>query len=63
MALCAGARICALLDGRDYVTPEDIKYIAYDVLRHRIGRSFEALAEKISTEQVIREILESVDIV
>lgn len=63
LALRDGSRICALLDGRDYVTPEDIKYIAYDVLRHRIGRSYEALAQKISTEQIIREILESVDIV
>jgi MoxR-like ATPase len=48
--------------GRDYVTPDDVKFIALDVLRHRIGRSYEALAEKISTDEIIREILESVRI-
>lgn len=62
LALRDGARICALLEGRDYVTPDDVKFIALDVLRHRIGRSYEALAEKISTDEIIREILESVRI-
>jgi MoxR-like ATPase len=36
LALRDGARVCALLDGRDYVTPDDIKYLAHDILRHRI---------------------------
>lgn len=62
LALRDGARICALLDGRDYVTPDDIKYIALDVLRHRIGRSYEALAQRISPDTIIGEILESVKI-
>jgi MoxR-like ATPase len=62
LALRDGARICALLEGRDFVTPDDVKYIALDVLRHRIGRSYEALAEKISTDTILGEILESVKI-
>lgn len=62
LALRDGARICALLEGRDFVTPDDVKYIALDVLRHRIGRSYEALAEKISTDTILEEILESVKI-
>jgi MoxR-like ATPase len=52
----------ALLDGRDYVSPDDIKYIAKDVLRHRIGRTYEAQVQKISTDSIIEEILESVAI-
>lgn len=62
IALRDGARVTALLAGRDYVTPDDIKYIALDVLRHRIGRTYEALAEKISTDEIVTEILESVKI-
>lgn len=62
LALRDGARVCALLDGRDYVTPDDIKYIAFDVLRHRIGRSYESIANNISTDDIIRELLENVKI-
>ncbi|GAB0174485.1 MAG: MoxR family ATPase [Candidatus Altimarinota bacterium] len=62
LALRDGSRICALLDGRDYVTPDDIKYISYDVLRHRIGRSYESIADNIAPDEIIREILESVKI-
>lgn len=62
IALRDGARIVALLDGRDYVTPDDIKYIALDVLRHRIGRTYDAIAQNISVDQIIGEILESVNV-
>lgn len=37
----------AVFDGRDYVTPEDIQSVVYDVLRHRIGRTFEAIGQDI----------------
>jgi MoxR-like ATPase len=60
LALRDGARIVALLEWREYVTPSDVKYLAHDILRHRIGRSYEAQANKISTEDIIAEILESV---
>jgi MoxR-like ATPase len=44
------------------VTPEDVKSIAYDVLRHRILVSFEAEAEGVDSEQIIRRILEQVEV-
>ena len=62
LALIGGARVCALLAGRDYVSPDDIKYIAHDILRHRIGLSYEALANRISTDDIIEEILGKVRI-
>jgi MoxR-like ATPase len=46
------------MDGRNYVTPEDIKEICKDVLRHRIGLTYEAQAERISTENIIDELLQ-----
>ncbi len=55
---CARAR--AWLEGRDYVTPEDIQSIAYDVLRHRLILSYEAEAEGVSTDQFIRELIRRV---
>jgi MoxR-like ATPase len=52
---CARAR--AWLNGRDYVTPEDIQSLAYDVLRHRILLTYEAQAQGISCDHLIRELL------
>ena len=57
MALDRCARAYAWLDGRDYVTPEDIQLIAPDVLRHRLILSFEAEAEGRNADQCIDEIL------
>jgi MoxR-like ATPase len=54
------ARAHAWLEGRDYVSPEDIQAVAPDVLRHRILLTFEAEAEGIRTDQVISEILNHV---
>lgn len=53
------AKTTALLNGRDYVLPEDIKYIVYDILRHRIILSYEALSQNITTDYIITEILEN----
>ena len=55
---CSRAR--AWLSGRDFVTPEDIQSIAYDVLRHRLILSYEAEAEGVTTDQFIRELLRRV---
>lgn len=55
---CARAR--AWLDGRDYVTPDDVQAMALDVLRHRILLGYEAEAESVSTDQVIHALLERV---
>lgn len=56
LALCA--RATAFLRGRSYVLPEDVKEIAYEVLRHRIILSYEALAEDIQTEDILKQIFE-----
>lgn len=46
--------------GRDYAVPDDVKAVAYDVLRHRILLSYEAEAEELTPEDLIAEILEQV---
>ncbi len=56
------ARVKAFLDGRAYVTPQDIKMIAPDVLRHRIILSFEAEAEDITPDEIIKTVFDSVEV-
>ena len=46
----------------DYVTPEDVKSVAYDILRHRILLTYEAEAENISSEQVVSKILDRIEV-
>ena len=53
---CARAR--AWLEGRDYVTPEDIQEMAYDILRHRLILTYEAEAEGINTDMVIERLIQ-----
>ena len=60
IALDRCARINAWLDGRDFVTPEDIQAVVYDLLRHRIILSFEAQAEGLTTDEVIGGIVRAV---
>lgn len=60
IALDKCSKINAWLDGRDFVTPEDIHAVVYDVLRHRLILSFEAQAEDISPDDVISAILKNV---
>ncbi len=60
IALDKCAKASAWLEGRDYVTPEDIHKIVHDVLRHRIILSFEAMAEGLSTDDVISSLLKVV---
>ncbi|MEA4855153.1 AAA family ATPase [Solidesulfovibrio sp.] len=62
IALAATARATALLDGRGYVTPGDIKAMAPDVLRHRILCTYEALAEGLTPEAAAAMLLETVPI-
>ena len=57
-----GARAIAFLNGRGYVTPQDVKDIAFDVLRHRIILTYEAEAEQTTTEDVIKSILAAVPV-
>lgn len=60
LALCAAARATALVRGRDYVTPDDIRVIACDAFAHRILLGARAKTENITTEQVLDEILSHV---
>lgn len=60
--LILAARAHAFLQGRGFVTPEDIKQVAPDVLRHRIITTFEAEAEEVSTADIVRRILEQVEV-
>jgi len=60
--LAKAARINAFLSGRAYVTPQDIKIVGPDVLRHRIILSFEAEAEDISSDDIIQTLFDSVEV-
>jgi len=60
--LKAVARALAFLAGRGYVTPDDVKSAAMDVMRHRIRISYEAEAEAVSSEDIIRKILDTVPV-
>lgn len=56
------ARAEAFFDGRGYVFPEDVKAVAYDILRHRLILSFEAEAENVKPEDIVEKILNNVEI-
>lgn len=60
--LILAAKAYALMNKRGYVLPEDIKAIAYDVLRHRIILSYEAEAEEITTDDIIKKILDKIKV-
>jgi MoxR-like ATPase len=56
--LTRAARGQAFLDGRGYVTPQDVKTIAFDVLRHRVSVTYEAEAEEITPEKILQRIFQ-----
>ena len=58
--LTLASKACAFLHGRGYVTPQDVKTIAMDVLRHRIITTFEAEADEITSEQIVKHLLDNV---
>ena len=60
--LALAAKCEALLAGRRYVTPQDVKDVALDVLRHRVLVSYEADAEGVTSEQVIAQVLNAVEV-
>jgi len=62
IALARAARAHAFLQCRSYTTPDDIKALAHDVLRHRIVTTYEAEAEELTTDDLINRVLESVAI-
>jgi MoxR-like ATPase len=60
--LTLAARASAFLDGRGYVTPQDVKKLAPDVLRHRVAVSYEAEAENITSDDLIQKILDTLPV-
>lgn len=60
LGIIAAARAVALIRGRDYVVPQDVVEVIPDVLRHRLVLSYDALADEISPEDVIKRVLQTV---
>lgn len=60
--LALAARSCAFIKRRGYVIPEDVREVAGDVLRHRIGLSYEAEASNVTADDIVREILNKVEV-
>jgi MoxR-like ATPase len=56
------AQAHAFLDGRGYVTPEDVKAVAHDVLRHRVILTYEAEAEELTPDEIVGRILDGIDV-
>ena len=62
ISLARAARAYAFIHRRGYVTPEDVRAVCYDVLRHRIGLTYEAEANNVTTEDIITEVLNAVQV-
>jgi MoxR-like ATPase len=60
--LALAARSYAFIKHRGYVIPEDVRGICLDVMRHRIGLSYEAEANNLSSDEIIQEILNKVEV-
>ena len=60
--LALASRAYAFIKRRGYVIPEDIRAVCYDVLRHRIGLSYEAEANNMTSDEIITEILNTVEV-
>ena len=62
ISLAKAAKSSAFIKRRGYVIPEDVRAVCHDVLRHRIGLTYEAEAENITSEEIITEILNNVEV-
>jgi len=60
--LALAAKAQAFLQKRGYVVPEDIRSIAKDVIRHRIGLTYEAEAENVNAENIVDEVLRAINV-
>ena len=60
--LATASKCYAFLKHRGYVIPEDVRAVIYDVLRHRIGLTYEAEAENITSEEIITQIINEVEV-
>jgi MoxR-like ATPase len=61
IALAQASRAHAFLRGRAFVTPDDVKAIAPDVLRHRVLTTYEAEAEEVTSDQIIQRVLAKIE--
>ena len=62
ISLALASKAYAFIHRRGYVIPEDVRAVCYDVLRHRIGLTYEAEAENVTSEQIITDILNAVEV-
>jgi MoxR-like ATPase len=62
IALTLAARGMAFLNGRHFVTPQDVKSVAMDVLRHRVTVTYEAEAENVTSENIVEKILNTLPV-
>jgi MoxR-like ATPase len=62
ISLAIASKAYAFIKGRGYVIPDDIRAVAMDVMRHRLGLTYEAEAENITPENIIVEILNAVEV-
>jgi MoxR-like ATPase len=62
ISLAAASKAYAFIKRRGYVIPEDVRAVCYEVLRHRIGLTYEAEAENMTTDQIISEIINAVEV-
>jgi len=62
IALALAGRAHAFLDGRAYVTPDDVRAVALDVLRHRVAVTYEAEAEDVASDRIVGRVLETVEV-
>jgi MoxR-like ATPase len=60
--LALGAKAYAFIKRRGYVIPEDVRAISMDVLRHRVAVTYEAEAEEVSSEQIVQEVLNKIEV-
>jgi len=62
ISLAMASKAYAFIKRRGYVIPEDVRAVCYEVLRHRIGLTYEAEAENMTTDQIISEIINAVEV-
>ena len=62
ISLAMAEKAYAFIKRRGYVIPEDVRAVCYEVLRHRIGLTYEAEAENMTTDQIISEIINAVEV-
>lgn len=62
ISLAMASKAYAFIKRRGYVIPEDVRAVCYEVLRHRIGLTYEAEAENMTSDQIISEIINAVEV-